>query len=80
MIEINKINKWYGDFHVLQDVDEVIEHGQTVVICGPSGSGKTAIAMHLAAKQAVAASTDGASAMRLLAETTPCSWPKTSEH
>jgi ABC-type polar amino acid transport system ATPase subunit len=43
MIEINKINKWYGDFHVLQDVDEVIEHGQTVVICGPSGSGKSTL-------------------------------------
>jgi len=43
MIEINKINKWYGDFHVLQDVDEVIENGQTVVICGPSGSGKSTL-------------------------------------
>ena len=43
MIEINKINKWYGDFHVLCDVDEVIEKGQTVVICGPSGSGKSTL-------------------------------------
>jgi len=43
MIEINKINKWYGDFHVLVDVDEVIENGQTVVICGPSGSGKSTL-------------------------------------
>ena len=43
MIEINKINKWYGDFHVLEDVDEVIENGQTVVICGPSGSGKSTL-------------------------------------
>ncbi|MBW2705274.1 MAG: amino acid ABC transporter ATP-binding protein [Deltaproteobacteria bacterium] len=43
MIEINKINKWYDDFHVLTDVDEVIEKGQTVVICGPSGSGKSTL-------------------------------------
>lgn len=43
MIEINKLNKWYGDFHVLADVDEVIEKGQTVVICGPSGSGKSTL-------------------------------------
>ncbi len=43
MIEINNINKWYGDFHVLVDVDEVIERGQTVVICGPSGSGKSTL-------------------------------------
>lgn len=43
MIEINNINKWYGDFHVLTDVDEVIEKGQTVVICGPSGSGKSTL-------------------------------------
>jgi len=43
MIEIKQINKWYGDFHVLTDVDEVIENGQTVVICGPSGSGKSTL-------------------------------------
>jgi ABC-type polar amino acid transport system ATPase subunit len=43
MIEINKINKWYDEFHVLTDVDEVIEKGQTVVICGPSGSGKSTL-------------------------------------
>ena len=43
MIHINKINKWYGEFHVLTDVDEVIENGQTVVICGPSGSGKSTL-------------------------------------
>jgi len=43
MIEIKKINKWFDDFHVLTDVDEVIENGQTVVICGPSGSGKSTL-------------------------------------
>ncbi len=43
MIEIKKLNKWYGDFHVLKDIDETIERGQTVVICGPSGSGKSTL-------------------------------------
>ena len=43
MIEIKKLNKWFGDFHVLADIDEVIERGQTVVICGPSGSGKSTL-------------------------------------
>ena len=43
MIEIKKLNKWFDDFHVLTDVDEVIQKGQTVVICGPSGSGKSTL-------------------------------------
>jgi len=43
MIEIKKINKWFGDFHVLKDIDETIQRGQTVVICGPSGSGKSTL-------------------------------------
>ena len=43
MIEIKQLNKWFDDFHVLNDVDEVIERGQTVVICGPSGSGKSTL-------------------------------------
>ena len=43
MIEIKKISKWFDDFQVLTDVDEVITKGQTVVICGPSGSGKSTL-------------------------------------
>jgi ABC-type polar amino acid transport system ATPase subunit len=43
MIEIKKLNKWFGDFHVLADINEVIQRGQTVVICGPSGSGKSTL-------------------------------------
>ena len=43
MIEINNISKWYGDFKVLTDINEVIHSGQTVVICGPSGSGKSTL-------------------------------------
>ena len=43
MIEIKKLNKWFDDFHVLQDVNETIAKGRTVVICGPSGSGKSTL-------------------------------------
>jgi ABC-type polar amino acid transport system ATPase subunit len=43
MIEIKNVNKWFGDFHVLTDINETIERGQTVVICGPSGSGKSTL-------------------------------------
>jgi ABC-type polar amino acid transport system ATPase subunit len=43
MIEIKNVSKWFGDFRVLSDINEVIERGQTVVICGPSGSGKSTL-------------------------------------
>ena len=43
MIEVKNLHKWFDDFHVLQDIDETIEKGQTVVICGPSGSGKSTL-------------------------------------
>lgn len=41
MIELNKVNKWYGDFHVLTDIDLKVKEGEKIVICGPSGSGKS---------------------------------------
>ncbi len=41
MIELNDINKWYGDFHVLKDVNLKVKKGEKIVICGPSGSGKS---------------------------------------
>ena len=41
MIELRKVNKWYGDFHVLKDVDLTVYSGQKLVVCGPSGSGKS---------------------------------------
>ncbi len=41
MIEMNNVNKWYGDFHVLKDVNLKVKKGEKIVICGPSGSGKS---------------------------------------
>ncbi|BBG31214.1 MULTISPECIES: amino acid ABC transporter ATP-binding protein [Zymobacter] len=41
IIEIERLNKWYGDFHVLRDIDLTVEKGERIVICGPSGSGKS---------------------------------------
>ncbi len=43
MIEINKMNKWYGDFHVLKDINLTVHKGERFVICGPSGSGKSTL-------------------------------------
>ncbi|KZK80004.1 Glutamine transport ATP-binding protein GlnQ [Pseudovibrio sp. Ad46] len=40
-IEINGMNKWYGDFHVLRDINLKVMRGERIVICGPSGSGKS---------------------------------------
>ncbi|MEJ5243200.1 MAG: amino acid ABC transporter ATP-binding protein [Desulfomicrobiaceae bacterium] len=43
MIEIHNVNKWYGDFHVLKNINESVEKGEVLVICGPSGSGKSTL-------------------------------------
>ncbi len=43
IISIKKLNKWYGDFHVLKDVDLNVKKGEIIVICGPSGSGKSTL-------------------------------------
>ena len=40
-VDIVKMNKWYGDFHVLRDIDLRVNGGERIVICGPSGSGKS---------------------------------------
>jgi len=43
MIDIQGVNKWYGDFHVLKDCSTRVDKGEVVVICGPSGSGKSTL-------------------------------------
>jgi general L-amino acid transport system ATP-binding protein len=42
-LELQSINKWYGDFHALRDVDLDVQSGERIVICGPSGSGKSTL-------------------------------------
>jgi len=41
IISFEKVNKWYGEFHVLRDIDLNVRKGERIVICGPSGSGKS---------------------------------------
>ena len=41
IISFEKVNKWYGEFHVLRDIDLSVRKGERIVICGPSGSGKS---------------------------------------
>ena len=43
IIEIKNLNKWYGDFHVLKDINLNVKKGEIVVVCGPSGSGKSTL-------------------------------------
>src|SRR5882724_2878892 len=43
IVSINGLNKWYGDFHVLRDVNVEVGKGERIVICGPSGSGKSTL-------------------------------------
>ncbi|MGE7007464.1 amino acid ABC transporter ATP-binding protein, partial [Sphingomonas sp. NPDC049708] len=40
-VEMIGVNKWYGEFHVLRDINLKVERGEKLVICGPSGSGKS---------------------------------------
>ena len=42
-IEMIGVNKWYGQFHVLRDVNLTVGQGERIVICGPSGSGKSTL-------------------------------------
>jgi general L-amino acid transport system ATP-binding protein len=43
LIEFDGVNKWYGDFHVLRDIQLKVAKGERIVICGPSGSGKSTL-------------------------------------
>ena len=43
IIEFSKVNKWFGNFHVLRDIDLSVARGERIVVCGPSGSGKSTL-------------------------------------
>ncbi|MCH1880342.1 amino acid ABC transporter ATP-binding protein [Alcaligenes ammonioxydans] len=43
MIQLKNVNKWYGQFHVLRDINLEVAAGERIVICGPSGSGKSTL-------------------------------------
>src|SRR6516225_4921998 len=43
IIQFDKVNKWYGTFHALRDIDLTVKRGERIVICGPSGSGKSTL-------------------------------------
>jgi len=42
-VEIAGLHKWYGDFHVLRDINLAVARGERIVICGPSGGGKSTL-------------------------------------
>lgn len=43
IIKIARLNKWYGQFHVLKDIDLDVKRRERIVVCGPSGSGKSTL-------------------------------------
>jgi general L-amino acid transport system ATP-binding protein len=43
IITMAGVNKWYGDFHVLKDINLTVKSGERIVVCGPSGSGKSTL-------------------------------------
>ncbi|HEX9778492.1 MAG TPA: ATP-binding cassette domain-containing protein, partial [Geopsychrobacteraceae bacterium] len=43
IIEVNSMHKWYGEFHVLSDINLQVKLKERIVICGPSGSGKSTL-------------------------------------
>ncbi len=43
VIDVKGLNKWYGDFHVLKNIDLQVHKGERIVVCGPSGSGKSTL-------------------------------------
>ena len=43
IIQMEKVNKWFGDFQVLKDIDLEVAQKQKIVVCGPSGSGKSTL-------------------------------------
>ncbi len=43
IIQMSGVNKWYGEYHALRDIDFTVNEGDKIVICGPSGSGKSTL-------------------------------------
>ena len=43
IIQIKKVNKWFGDFQVLKEIDLEVKSKEKIVVCGPSGSGKSTL-------------------------------------
>jgi polar amino acid transport system ATP-binding protein len=43
LIRMEKVNKWYGEYHALRNVDLSVRRGERIVLCGPSGSGKSTL-------------------------------------
>ena len=43
IIQIQNVNKWFGDFQVLKDINLTVDQKQKIVVCGPSGSGKSTL-------------------------------------
>ncbi|WP_158746674.1 amino acid ABC transporter ATP-binding protein [Acidisphaera sp. L21] len=43
MIQFSQVNKWYGNYHALNDITAEVKKGEVVVVCGPSGSGKSTL-------------------------------------
>ena len=41
IVELVDVNKWFGNFHVLRNINLSVRRGERIVICGPSGSGKS---------------------------------------
>ena len=47
MIEIKHLNKYFGDLHVLKDINLTVKRGEKLVMIGPSGSGKSLSLIHI---------------------------------
>jgi general L-amino acid transport system ATP-binding protein len=43
VVRMRGINKWYGDYHALRDIELAVQPGERIVVCGPSGSGKSTL-------------------------------------